>query len=407
MRRNCLALVMIVQIATVLAPANSEVCCKFKANKPPMWTSIVSPELKPETSCRWQFGGDGEVTFSGEDRLIVGLHFFCPPEVIPQRGYRPLHTLDSLVAVDAQTGKTLKEISWKDVSIDRERGDVIQLFAVNNNQVLVRAGSALKLCTPNLEEIRNRYLPFSNEAGDQLWSVNLSPSAKVGVLKHSGIGNDGLSLSEDHWFSTETLADIAVETGWQYASSIAVTDNEVYYTPYKKWQPVKTREQILAQVNSSPVVHVRTRNGQSAHPLCPDCSGLPMQVMVNGLLFLGKGRKASFWLVDPQGKVVFSGHYGGPVDSARDVRAASQGNRFGFAFGHLGTSFFRTTADDAVVVFDLAKMKPALKMKVTGYSEKNGPVESWVGPRIALSPDGTQLVVMEGGMLQSFIVGKD
>jgi hypothetical protein len=58
----------------------------------------------------------------------------------------------------------------------------------------------------------------------------------------------------------------------------------------------------------------------------------------------------------------------------------------------------------SVIVFDADKLKAALSVKEKLYSYKEGPLESWPSGTIALSPDGTQLLMLYGQVLKAFRV---
>src|SRR5260370_9301795 len=391
-------------LATVISLTEADVCCRFNVSKKPVWENdIALPILPGEKSCEWAADFPGEITFVQPGRLVAAIHFRCDSG---DGNVKPKHTLDFLLAIDSRTGKTLKQVSWQDISIGRPHDNAIQLFSVKNHKVLLKAGAFLKLCSADLEELHSRFLPLTNEHGDQteMWAAYLSPSGEVGVLRHWGIGRNNSSLSEDHWFSTDTLEDTKVELAPRYTLRIAITDNQIYYSPYKRWVSVRSREQIVDQLNAEPVVHVRKPGEQIGQPLCDSCDGTPLQVMPNGLVLLQRTPKAAFWLVDPNGNVMHRGSYGDQIDAVQDAVTAIEGDRFAFSYGHLGSGLFSPGAVNGVVVFDMNKMKDVFQLKIREHPEKKGHIEYWPVPRIALSTNAKQLLVMNGRKLKFFVI---
>ena len=151
---------------------------------------------------------------------------------------------------------------------------------------------------------------------------------------------------------------------------------------------------------------MRERGEPIGKPLCDVCNGIPRQAMPNGLLFLGKERpNISFWLVKPSGEIAYRGTFGKAIDNIIDITFSSASDRLAFTFGHLENHLLNHAGMDHTVVFDMKEMKESFHLKIKTYPEKEGAVESWIGPRVALSPDGGQLIVLEGARLKLFNIG--
>ena len=219
----CNLLAPTVLLATSLVHAESDICCKFETDRRAVWQNTITLRLpESDASCHWHRRFPGAITFVGPNRVVAGFHFDCyAPD-----GRVLVHSQESLFAIDAHTGQILKQASWKDLSVNGPGGNAIQIFSVNETRVLFRAGRFLKLCAADLEEIRSRFLPTTRV--HERWDAYLSPSGKIGVLKHS---RPNEAQSEEQWFSTETLEPIETDPAPPYSSYIAVTDDKVYYRP--------------------------------------------------------------------------------------------------------------------------------------------------------------------------------
>jgi hypothetical protein len=60
---------------------------------------------------------------------------------------------------------------------------------------------------------------------------------------------------------------------------------------------------------------------------------------------------------------------------------------------------------DRLVVFDMKRMKESFHLKIKTFPEKDDAIESWIGPKIALSPDGRHFAILEGARLKLFSTG--
>jgi hypothetical protein len=374
--------------APSFVPGAQDICCKFETNTPAVWqSSITLPLPEMDNSCHWQARFPGAITFAGPNRLVAGFYYDC----YTAGGRTLVHSRESLVEIDSRTGRLLTQLSWKDLSVNGPGGNAIQIFSVNENRVLVRAGRFLKLCSLDLKEIHSRSLPTTSAS--ERWDVYLSPSGTVGVLKHS---RSNEIQTQEQWFSTETLEPIQTDLAPAYSSYIAITDDKVYYHPDK------------AQHNGKSLpVHVRKRGELLGEPLCELCNGIPRQVMPNGLLFLIKESPGiSFWLVSPSGEIAYRGSYGKALDNIIDVGASSASDRLAFSFGHLTNGIFSHVAMDRLVVFDMKRMKELFHLKIKTFPEKDDSIESWIGTKIALSDDGSQIAILEGFRLKLFSIGE-
>jgi hypothetical protein len=373
--------------APSLVRATQNVCCKFETDTPPVWeNSITLPLPAVDNSCHWHARFPGAITFAGTDRLVAAFYSDC----YTADGQTLVHSHESLVAIDSHTGRLLTQASWRDLSVNGPGGNAVQIFSVNESRILFRAGRFLKLCSLDLKEIHSRYLATMSPR--ERWDVYLSPGGTVGVLKHS---RPNETQTEEQWFSTDTLEPIQTDLAPAYSSYIAVTDDKVYYHPNK------------AQHNGKSLpVHVRKRGEPLGQPLCELCNGIPRQVMPNGLLFLVRESPAiSFWLVNPSGEIVYRGSYGKAIDNIIDVTFSSASDRLAFSFGHLENKLFNHSGTDRLVVFDMKGMKESFHLKIKTFPEKDDAIESWIGPKVALSPDGRHFAILEGFRLKLFSTG--
>jgi len=373
-------------------------CCRSDTSKKPDWTITVSwPSAPDEKDCTWDSSPAGQLIYTRENRAIIAVHIGCFRTTLSQfdrERYLAAHTIDILFAIDTGTGKIVKQTLFKDVSEKRERGMEVQILPVAKNKVLLRSDFALKLLTDDLEEICERSLIVEQEEWEH-WKAVASADGSTLMLRRWGVGETNRDLSEDHWMSTDTLQDLLVDDPKPYRSMFFTIDHAGVYFD------IKGAERMYGKVDDP--VAFRAKGQTRYRLLCADCTGNARAVSNNGLLFLDHGPHADFMLIR-NGDVHYRGHYGAQMDNIYAVTAAANSNRVAFEFGHGGAGLFALVGADRgeIIVFDADKMKPALSIKEKLYPGKEGPLESWPSPTIALSPDGTQLLILYGRVLKAF-----
>ena len=376
----------------LLAPAGvsqkNDVCCDFSSSAKPRWKVALAPPVRPEERCEW-YNPDayGTIAYTDSETIVAGFHFrSCPQTTKGSLGLR--HVVDTILKIDSQTGKLLEKREWQDLSTEEQNylGE-IDVIPTRDGRFLVRVGRFLKLFSSDFIELKSREL-LENAHGvlRENWTVQVSPDGKTGLFKRWYHGP-----AIDHWFSTDTLDDEAVETIPSEGRKSINSASSVYFTPPRG-----------GGLGNS-LAHVRLRGQQESHPLCPGCGGVAEGLLSDGTIFLATGPKASFALVSQQGEIIHRASLGDPTDGAQHVVSASAAPRFAFTFGHLQKRFISWSAPTTVVVFDYRHMKKVLQVKFNQQLQNvSGPLGSW--PMPALSPDGTRVAVLTGKVLKLFRV---
>ena len=358
---------------------------------------LVAPAAQKD--CAWEKPQSGEVVFTRAERAVLAIHDGCfriaLSQFDPER-YLAAHTVDALYAIDTRTGNIIKKLILNDVSEKRERNLEMQLVALTDHRVLLRSDFALKLLTDDFDERSSRNLIVEQEQWEH-WKAVASADGSTVMLRRWGVGETNRGLSEDHWISTETLQDLLVDDPKPYRSMLFTIDHEgVYFN-------IKGAVGMYGETNDP--VAFRAKGQARYRALCAGCTGIAWAVSNNGLLFLDPGPH-DFMLVR-NGDVCYRRQYGSRTDNIYAAAVAANSNRFAFDFSHGRAGWFARSSDiGGIIVFDADEMKTVLFVKEKVYPEKEGPLETWLAPTIALSPDGTQVLVLNGQVLKSFRVGK-
>lgn len=375
------SLLLLLLPVIVTAGDKETACCDYSTDKKPVWTAM----LDLPAGCQ-PFGTNNNETlvFTDSQKIVVGVHLQCA---------QPPHTLDLVLQIDAQSGKVLQRMEWKDASITSNQAGDIWIVPVHDGQFLVSIGSFMKLFSPEFKELRSRTIINSGDSlgPDEFRVVRAAPGGKVGFFKRWSKSSPS---SQDHWFSTDTLEDelvepVPLEESWRPV----ITESRVYFDSYHP-PPAKPNEPAYA----------RERGEAKAQPLCDACNGLPMAVIADGTVFLQTVPKASFMLVSPQNKIIHRASYGSGNDYVTQVKTASDVPRFAFTFGHIQRRLTSFKSIDAVIVFDTRKMSDVFRLKISQQSQKYLGGERWQTPLIALSPDGERLAVLNQAVLKLFQV---
>jgi hypothetical protein len=380
--------ILLVLCALVLLPApatraaDEGVCCDFSSNKKPLWQMVLDlPSAGSGDDCSWTYPA-ADIAYMDAQRIVAGFYMQCfhfKPHV-PR-----IEMLDLLFQIDAASGKVLNRLELKSPPGPPNRiGGDFQILLMHDGRFLVRAGGVLKLLSPEFKEIRSRTLIEDNPSDWDYWLIRIAPGGRTGFFKR---GKQSGS-SEDHWFSTETLEDELVETAPREEdrlSSPVVTDTNVYF-----------------HIHGPKGLYVRERGQKTSRPLCPECTGVPIRFVSDGLLFLATSPRASFLLLRPQGNVAFQASYGTGVDYIFDITTASASPRFAFPFGHLQRGLFSWGSPESVVVFDAQVMKSVFQLKLKLQAVRMYGGEGWLKETIALSPDGKRLAVGSRAVLKVF-----
>src|SRR5579859_664281 len=379
----------LILLASAGVSQNNDVCCELSSSAKPIWRVALEPPVHAEGKCEW-YSPDayGTIVYTDSETIVAGLHFrFCPQTTKESLGLR--HVIDTILKIDSQTGKVLEKREWQDLSTEEQnwQGE-IDVIPTRDGRFLVKVGRFLKLFSSDFKELKSRELvENANGMVRENWTVQVSPDGKTGLFKR---WNHGPAI--DHWFSTDTLDDEAVETIPSEGRKSINSASSVYFTPPRG-----------GGLGDS-LAHVRLRGQQESHPLCPGCYGLPEGLLSDGTIFLATSPKASCALVSEQGEMTHRESLGEPMDSAWHVVSASAARRFAFTFGHIQKRFMSWSIRMNLFVFDYHHMKDVLQLKFN-QQIKNGIVApAGASPTPALSPDGTRVAVLAGRVLKLFRV---
>ena len=366
---------------------SDKVCCKFTPNIKPTWQTVVELEDAFENRCAWyEPGAYGAIAYTDSRTIVAGFHLALCHRTFATPLDR--HTVDTIIQIDAQTGKLINRKEWHDLSTEQYPIIEIDIISTNDGRFLVRVGRFLKLLSPDFKELKSREFVKDETGAHERWAFSVSPDGRVGLFKlwnHSGPGSD-------HWFSTDTLDDELVETAPPGEGRISNNStSSVYFTPPR------------GGGTGDSLAHVRARGQQESQAICPTCYGIPEGLLTDGTVFLATSPRASFALVSRQGEIIHRSSIGDPIDRAVHFVAASAAPRFAFTFGHMQKRLLFWSSPTGVVVFDTKQMKYVLKLKFDQQLQSvTGP--HGATPMLALSPDGTRVAVLAGKVLKSFRV---
>jgi hypothetical protein len=389
LRDLCFGGCFLILLASAGVSQKNNVCCELSSRTKPIWEVVLAPPGHPEGKCEWYSPGVyGTIAYTDSETIVAGFHFrSCPQTTKGSLGLR--HVVDTVLKIDSQTGKLLDKREWQDLSTEEQNNlGEIDIIPTRDGRFLVKVGRFLKLFSSDFKELKSRELvENANGIVRENWTVQVSPDGKTGLFKR---WNHGPAI--DHWFSTDTLDDEAVETIPSEGRKSINSASSVYFTPPRG-----------GGLGDS-LAHVRLRGQQESHPLCPGCYGLPEDLLSDGTIFLATSPKASFALVSEQGEIIHRASRGDAMDRARHVVSASAARRFAFTFGHLQKRFMSWSAPTTVVVFDYKRMNEVLQLKFNQQLQNDTVVSDGALPMPALSPDGTRVAVLAGKVLQLFRV---
>jgi len=380
-----LCLLVLVPVSSGLAGKDKAVCCDFSSNKKPLWQAVLDLPPEPSGECVWSNAG-GDLAYTDAQHIVIGSLVQCfhatPHE--PRVEKRAL-----LFQVDAASGRVVSRADWNNVPSPQNRVDNdFQILPTHDGRFLVRAGAVLKLLGPDFNEIRNRVLVEGYTSDWDYWFVGVAPDGRQGFFKRGKQSG----LSEDHWFSADTLEDEQVDKAPPEEDRLS--------------NPIITNSSVYFHRREPKGLYVRERGQESSRLLCSECTGVPVTILPNGLLFIATAPKASFLLVSPDGTVVRRASYGTGVDSSFHVSAASTSPRFAFRYGHLERGLFSWRLPETAVVFDTKRMKDIYQLKYQPEAEHIAGGEGWIHTSIALSLDGTRLAVLGLAVLKEFEISK-
>jgi hypothetical protein len=379
----CLLLLAPASLAT--ADKDQEACCDFSSNKKPLWQAVLELSPKPSGDCVWSNAG-GDMAYTDARHIVVGSFTQClhatPHETRVEK--RAL-----LLQVDAANGNLLNRADWNNVPSPRNRIDNnFQILATHDGRFLVRAGAVLKLLGPDFKEIRSRLLVQSDSSDWDYWFVRVAPDGRQGFFKRGKQSG----VSEDHWFSADTLEDEQVDKAPPEEDRLS--------------NPIITNSRVYFHGREPKGLYVRERGQESFRVLCSKCTGVPVTIFPDGLLFVASLPKASFMLVSPEGTVVHRASYGTGADTSFHVSVASISPRFAFRYGHLERGLFSWSSAETAVVFDTKRMKDIYQLKYEPEAVHIAGGEGWTRTSIALSLDGTRLTVLSLAVLKAFEISK-
>ena len=364
-----------------------EFCCEFSPSTKPLSETVISLPSDLQKCELLAPGAYGAVAFTGSNVIVAGFHV-----VTCQRAGKmsaaDRHTQDIVVQIDASTGKELKRIEWKDLYDEDNMAGDIDVVATYAGRFLVRVGPFVKLISSDFKEVNSRRFVTEQFGPGDHWIVRVAPSGKIGLFRRWNRDD----VSQNRWFSTDTLDDELVEKtstgeGWH----IVPSESSVYFTQLPNRGP------------NDHLVLVRTRGERESHPLCSDCAGIAEALAINNTIFVATSPKASFSLVTAQGEIIHRESFGDGIDHADHVVASSAALRFAFTFGHLHKNLVSWKSPTTVVVYDINKMKVVLKVKFDEQLQNiSGPYGGL--PMLGLSPDGRRVAILAGRILKVFSV---
>ena len=295
-----------------------------------------------------------------------------------------------LLLIAADTGQTLRTIPWTaPASLSDFEGQPV-VVPLNNDRFLVKSWNALTLYSVTGEQLRARTLEIGSTPASynpkltlrDRWVVAASRNGSVILATKHAIRE---SAAEEHWLSSETLEDLAVEKADTRLCCLTVsTDQVAYSTANPKHQPVLIRSK-----------------GSQPKPLCDKCFGSKVLFLSDNEVLVLNEREASVLLVATSGEVRYRGKLSKERESGSLVGMASEPAEMVFLLSPRGFEESSCCSYHLVVLeMGNKKITNTMDLVIPPVRDKN-----WLSsesPRFGLSPDGKSVALLQGKSLTAY-----
>jgi len=220
-----------------LARVRLILACVLLALAPPQGASYgpaVSPTL-PSKAKQQSFARKWTRTFEGGVRPNVSAPIYVTGGllVVNDETFRTEDQIEGkLLLIATDTGQTLRTIAWTaPASLSDFEGQPV-VVPLNNDRFLVKGWNALTLYSVTGEQLRTRSLEIGSTPASynpkltlrDRWDVAASRNGSVILATKHAIRE---SAAEEHWLSSETLEDLAVEKADTRLCCLTVSTDQV------------------------------------------------------------------------------------------------------------------------------------------------------------------------------------
>jgi hypothetical protein len=333
---------------------------------------------KPWKKSSFRIGGlqreYDEVAFGGRERI------FASVESSPNSEARHLKILTS-VSLDAATGGILGTGKWDAVYYK------LGLLPTPSGKVVVRVGDELRLYTPELELLQTVALPLAHGPGTEYWQVFLTPSGRSLILDH------GVDKSlELEWLDPDSLK---LRQRWN-------APDGMFYQTRSSYAPIDDGVLVTLKDMQTGSCEIKYANFEgiwsTSYRVATHCKQ-PAQAVDNATFFVRDGNE--FLLIKTDGTILIRQHIK-KGEFANVIRPSADGNRLAIAFevARGGSEFFDVNSHEIlkrIQVYDVAARNIVFTLD-TGSSDMQSVSD------FNLSPDGSRLVVLHGGIVEAHSV---
>jgi hypothetical protein len=315
-----------------------------------------------------------EVAFGGSEKIIAAITSSPNPDA------RHLRTLTAVI-FDARSGSILGTGNWDAVYYK------LGLLPTPSGNIVVRVGDELRLYTSDLRLLQEVALPLSRRPGAEYWKAILTPSGKSLVLVH------GVEKSlELQWLDPDSLN---VKQTWN-------APDGMFYQTSNGYVPLDDGILVTLQDSRLQTCGINFVNFNSTWTASFRSSTLcetSAQALDNNTFYLRVG--SELILIKRDGSILFRQSIR-KGELADVIRPSADGNRLAIAFEAQrgGSEFFDVNSHEVlkrIQVCDVPSRRMIFTLEGKRIDLRN--VSDFV-----LSPDGSQLVVLRGGVVESYSV---
>lgn len=313
-----------------------------------------------------------EVAFGGSERIVAVI------TSSPNPGARHLKVLTAVI-LDARSGSILGTGKWDAVY------DKLGLLPAPSGNIAIRVDDDLRLYTSELKLLQKVDLPLSRIPGTKYWQIFLTPSGRSLVLEH------GVDKSlELEWHDPDSLK---LKQSW-------IAPDGMFYQTSNDYVPLD--DGILVTIRDSQLgtCEVKSVDFNGAWTVSYRSSTrcqTSAQVVDNTTFYLIEGDKIT--LIKRDGSILFRQSIK-KGEFADVIRPSADGNRLAIAFvaERGGSEFFDVNSHQVlkrIQVFDIPSRQMIFALENKGFDLQS--VSDF-----CLSPDGSQLVILRGGVVEAY-----
>jgi len=352
-------------------------------------SSIESPDVAPAS-----------LNFLDNQHVILGMNFSSAAErsAAGQYLHATVVSTATIVIFDAQTGKVTNSKSWPGFKGEASASGTPLILPIGGGDFIAGIQNTIFRFSPSFEiQAKRSLVPIDAEPRDGsnqvYWSINADAKGRSAMLMRSYQRTE-----QDFWISPLTLAneeELPPSTD-HYIHSISTLGNLSLVSNWN--QKARTESKI-----DSAVVEQR---GKQPRALCSECEGAVLASFGKNLVLLTKRPGPSYIVTDTDGNILLR-HDNQPESRAMigNASGAADANRVAICYidGGIPTG---GSIHFAVVDVDAGKEVWNYEEKMAFNNSEKGSfhVVQFIGPKIALSPNGHTLAVLLNGVLRTYSI---